>query len=94
MVWGWSWTQQFQQGMQDLVDALPGFDFVFGSTPESGNVWIKDPPGGKGEPTTDPDWADLSISYLLNFHSQNYFFHIWSLLMFLFQISIFCKILI
>ena len=55
---------QFQQGMQDLMDALPGFDFVFGSTPESGNVWIKDPPGGKGEPTTDPDWADLSISYL------------------------------
>ena len=24
----------------------------------------QDPPGGKGEPTTDPDWADLSISYL------------------------------
>ncbi len=53
-----------QQGMQDLMNALPGFDFVFASTPENGNVWIKDPPGGKGEPTTDPDWADLSISYL------------------------------
>ncbi|MBQ70996.1 MAG: hypothetical protein CMA65_05870 [Euryarchaeota archaeon] len=53
-----------QQGMQDLVDALPEFEFVFASTPESGNVWYQDPPGGKGEPTTDPDWADLSIAYL------------------------------
>jgi predicted esterase len=53
-----------QQGMQDLVDALPEFEFVFASTPESGNIWYQDPPGGKGEPTTDPDWADLSISYL------------------------------
>ena len=53
-----------QQGTQDLMDALPGFDFVFASTPENNNVWIKDPPGGKGEPTTDPNWADLSISYL------------------------------
>ena len=53
-----------QQGMQDLVDALPEFEFVFASTPESNNVWIRDPPGGKGEPTTSPDWADTSISYL------------------------------
>ena len=53
-----------QQGMQDLVDALPEFEIIFASTPESGNVWYQDPPGGKGEPTTDPDWADLSISYL------------------------------
>ena len=53
-----------QQGMQDLVAALPEFEFVFASTPESGNVWYQDPPGGKGEPTTDPDWADLSIAYL------------------------------
>ena len=50
--------------MQDLVDALPEFEFVFASTPESNNVWIRDPPGGKGEPTTSPDWADTSISYL------------------------------
>tara|TARA_B100001093_G_scaffold2499_4_gene2512 strand:+ start:5442 stop:8339 length:2898 start_codon:yes stop_codon:yes gene_type:complete len=53
-----------QQGMQDLMDALPEFEFVFASTPESGNVWYQDPPGGKGEPTTDPDWADLAIAYL------------------------------
>ena len=53
-----------QQGMQDLMNALPEFEFVFASTPENNNVWIRDPPGGKGEPTTDPDWADTSISYL------------------------------
>ena len=52
------------QGTQDLMNALPTFDFVFASTPENNNVWIRDPPGGKGEPTTDPDWADLSIDYL------------------------------
>lgn len=53
-----------QQGMQDLMATLTEFDFVFASSPESGNVWIRDPPGGKGEPTTDPDWADTSIAYL------------------------------
>ncbi|DAC42905.1 MAG TPA: hypothetical protein D7I00_00425, partial [Candidatus Poseidoniales archaeon] len=53
-----------QQGMQDLVDAMPEFEFVFASTPENNNVWIRDPPGGKGEPTTSPNWADTSISYL------------------------------
>ena len=53
-----------QQGMQDLVDAMPEFEFVFASTPENNNLWIRDPPGGKGEPTTSPNWADTSISYL------------------------------
>ncbi|OUV39345.1 MAG: hypothetical protein CMA18_002785 [Methanobacteriota archaeon] len=53
-----------QQGMQDLMDALPEFEFVFASAPESNDVWIRDPPGGKGEPTTSPNWADTSISYL------------------------------
>ena len=54
------------RGMQDLRSALPEFDFIFGATPEENNVWIKDPPGGKGskEPNEDPNWADLTISYL------------------------------
>lgn len=54
------------RGMQDLQNALPEFDFIFGSTPEDNNVWIKDPPGGKGEkePNNDLNWADLTISYL------------------------------
>ena len=30
---------------QPLMDAMPEFEFVFGSTPEPGNVWIRDPPG-------------------------------------------------
>lgn len=30
----------------DLIDALPEFEFVFASTPEAGDVWIRDPPGG------------------------------------------------
>ena len=57
---------ELMRGMQDLRSALPEFDFVFGSTPEENNVWIKDPPGGKGskEPNEDPNWADLTISYL------------------------------
>ena len=52
------------QGIQDLMNSLSEFEFVFASTPESNNVWIRDPPGGKGEPTTDRDWADASIDYL------------------------------
>ena len=59
---------EIMRGMQDLITTLPEFDFVFGSTPEENNVWIKDPPGGKGakEPNNDPNWADLAISYLDN----------------------------
>ena len=52
------------QGTQDLMNALPTFDFVFASTPENNNVWIRDPPGGKGEPTTDPDWVHLLMIIL------------------------------
>ena len=36
------------QGIQDLMYWLPEFEFVFGSSPYKGNVWIRDPPGGKG----------------------------------------------
>ncbi|MAF93369.1 hypothetical protein CMO85_01740 [Candidatus Woesearchaeota archaeon] len=53
-----------QQGMQDLMASLSDYEFVFASAPESNDVWIRDPPGGKGEPTTDRDWADNSIAYL------------------------------
>ena len=50
--------------MQDLVAALPDFDFIFADTPEAGGVWMLDPPGGNKDPTTDPNWADNSIAYL------------------------------
>lgn len=51
--------------MGDFESALPEFDFVYAQTPESGGVWIVDPPG-KDEPTTDPHWADNSFNYLDN----------------------------
>ena len=51
-------------GMQDLMAALPNFEFVFASSPEPNNVWIRDPPGGKDNPTFDFDWADASFDTL------------------------------
>ena len=56
---------QQQQGVQDLVAALGGTaEVVFVSSPEPNGVWIRDPPGGKGEPTTDPAWADDTFAFL------------------------------
>lgn len=55
---------QYQQGIQDLIQALPNWDFVFATSPVSGGVWYDDPPGGGKEPTNDPNWANTSINYL------------------------------
>mmetsp|Transcript_15550 Transcript_15550/g.23564 ORF Transcript_15550/g.23564 Transcript_15550/m.23564 type:complete len:280 (+) Transcript_15550:70-909(+) len=56
------------QAVGDLVDALPEFEFVFANAAygsnKDGYLWISDPPGGKGEPTTDPAFADASIQAL------------------------------
>ena len=56
----------YQPGMQDLMNGLDSdkYQFVFVQTPESGDVWINDPPGGKEKPTTNESWADLSINSL------------------------------
>ena len=62
---------QAQQGMQDLIEALPEWDFVFASSPISGGIWYNDPPGGGKEPTNDPNWANASISYLDDFIASN-----------------------
>ena len=46
---------------------MPDFEFVFATAPygEGDNrLWIRDPPGGKGEPTQDPAFADASIQEL------------------------------
>ena len=68
-----------QAGMVSLMNNLPEVEFVFANAPsnllEVGtgkdvNVWIQDPPGGKGNPTTEPDWADESIAYIDNLVSQ------------------------
>jgi len=52
------------RGMQSLIAALPEIEFVFPTGSYDGPLWIPDPPNGKGEPTTDPDIAALSVNAL------------------------------
>jgi hypothetical protein len=59
-----------QAGMVSLMNDLLEVEFVFANAP-SNNVWIQDSPSGKGEPTTDPNWADDSIAYLDNLVSEH-----------------------
>ena len=40
-------------------------EFIYADAPTN-NLWMQDPPGGKDNPTTDPTWADDSITYLDN----------------------------
>lgn len=40
--------------------------FVYASAPHSSGVWYLDPPNGKNNPTTDPNWASQSFSVLDN----------------------------
>jgi len=58
-----------QQGSIDLMNSLPDVEFVFVDSP-SNSVWMQDPPGGKDDPTTDPNWANDSIEYLDNLVAQ------------------------
>ena len=59
-------------GIRDLMDNLQNeFSFVFAQTPYAGGVWIRDPPGGKENPTTDPGWASESVTYLDDFITAN-----------------------
>ena len=62
---------QYQQGMQDLIAALPDCEFIFASSPVSGGVWYNDPSGGGKDPTYDPNWADVSVNYLNDFIEAN-----------------------
>lgn len=61
---------QNQPGMIDLVNSLSDFEFVFADAPTN-NLWIQDPPYGKDYPTTDPNWASESISYIDDLISQH-----------------------
>ncbi|MDB4448727.1 serine hydrolase family protein, partial [Akkermansiaceae bacterium] len=55
---------QFDSGITDLKNALGnGYEFVFAQA-KDGGLWMRDPPGGKSRPTTDPDWASKSINIL------------------------------
>lgn len=40
------------------------FEFIYASAPYAGNLWIRDPPGGKEVATRDRDWAKESIRTL------------------------------
>jgi len=56
---------QSTPGMVALQNSLgTRFEFVFATSPLSNGVWWNDPPGGKGQATTDPDWAATSIAYI------------------------------
>ncbi len=66
---------ELDNGMQDLMQALPNYDFFFPNTPESNGVWVRDPPGGKGEGTSDPAWADNSVNHLDQYVAENGPFH-------------------
>merc|ERR1711924_363668 len=47
------------------------YEFFFPESPVTGHVWVRDPPGGKGEPTTDIDWASSSVTYLDDYVATN-----------------------
>merc|ERR1719361_794090 len=53
----------YSAGMIALEAALPEIEFVYATSGYDG-LWILDPPGGKGEPTTDPHFADASLQSL------------------------------
>lgn len=61
---GGQFASSFRSNLTDLRNALSEFDFLFPQAVESGNLWFRDPPGGKEKATTDPDWALDSITYL------------------------------
>jgi len=58
----------FSSSIQDLQNALAGeYEFVFADGAYgsgSSKLWVSDPPGGKGQATTDPHFADLSLDAL------------------------------
>jgi len=58
----------FAYETNQLAGALPEYEFIYadaGYSCGSGcKLWISDPPGGKGQPTTDPAFSDDSIHAL------------------------------
>lgn len=72
---GQSWGMQNEPGMVALQNSLPTMEFVYASAPYSGGVWIRDPPGGKNQATTDPNWTAESITLLNNIVQSQGPFH-------------------
>ena len=58
-------ASSFQSMLSELTSSASAYEYVFASGPYSGNLWLADPPGGKGDPTTDPDW-DMDSYQLLD----------------------------
>ena len=55
---------QNSSGIKSLRKALGrDYEWVFAQAPDGG-LWMRDPPGGKKKPTTDPNWAAESVSIL------------------------------
>ena len=54
---GGSSAVQFRAQMKQVMADTPELDYVFAD----GGNWFRDPPGGKMEPTQDPDWDKASI---------------------------------
>tara|TARA_B100001769_G_C22027467_1_gene552131 strand:- start:35 stop:826 length:792 start_codon:yes stop_codon:yes gene_type:complete len=58
-------AQDFESSLSNLQSALGGnVTFVYASAPHNGRLWIRDPPGGKGEHTQDSNWASTSFTVL------------------------------
>ena len=67
---------QSDPGMVALESSLGStFEFVYASGPYAGGLWIMDPPGGKNQPTTDPNWASQSVAVLDNLVATQGPFH-------------------
>lgn len=64
-----------QLGMQKLINSLQNYEFEFIDSPRTPlgytKIWWDDPPGGKGEPTNDRNWANTSIKFITNYIINN-----------------------
>ena len=58
------------KGTQDLINALPEYNFHFVNSPLSSNVWWNDPID-KNTPTTDPDHPKQSVDFLSEYIKKN-----------------------
>ena len=61
-----------ESAISSIRNALgPDITYVHATTPESNGLWFQDPPNGKDQPTTDPNWANNAIVYLDNLVLNN-----------------------
>jgi len=61
---GGSDGESLRMGLRSLELREPWLEFVFPNAPYAGGLWMKDPPGGKSNPTMDADWDALSLQQL------------------------------